>query len=403
MTPMFVRKKKNKSGSVSVQIIDKSDGYRVFQTIGASENQDKINLLVQKAQHIIQTCGGKQGELFSFQTAEEAAVKRFLGQLSNQQVRVVGPEIIFGTLFDRLGFGSIPEELFRHIVIARLAHPVSKLKPVDYLYRYQGVTVEADSIYRFLDRLNDTHKDAVERLAFEYSRGVLEHISVVFYDMTTLYFEAEDEDDLRKIGFSKDGKFQHPQIMLGLLVGEQGYPIGYDIFEGNVFEGHTLLPTLDKIRRKYGIGQPVVVADAGLLSRDNLKLLAAEGYSFILGARIKNESDASKTKILERAKRIKDQQGFDLQRVDGSRLIVTYSEQRRKKDAYGRDRGLVRLRQKIKSGTLSKEHINNRGYNKFLTLKGRIDVSIDEVKVNQDSLWDGLKGYITNTGLNLEC
>ena len=400
---MFVRKKKNKSGSVSVQIIDKSDGYRVFQTIGASENQDKINLLVQKAQHIIQTCGGKQGELFSFQTAEEAAVKRFLGQLSNQQVRVVGPEIIFGTLFDRLGFGSIPEELFRHIVIARLAHPVSKLKTVDYLYRYQGVTVEADSIYRFLDRLNDTHKDAVERLAFEYSRGVLEHISVVFYDMTTLYFEAEDEDDLRKIGFSKDGKFQHPQIMLGLLVGEQGYPIGYDIFEGNVFEGHTLLPTLDKIRRKYGIGQPVVVADAGLLSRDNLKLLAAEGYSFILGARIKNESDASKTKILERAKRIKDQQGFDLQRVDGSRLIVTYSEQRRKKDAYGRDRGLVRLRQKIKSGTLSKEHINNRGYNKFLTLKGRIDVSIDEVKVNQDSLWDGLKGYITNTGLNLEC
>jgi len=297
---MFVRKKKNKSGSVSVQIIDKSDGYRVFQTIGASENQDKINLLVQKAQHIIQTCGGKQGELFSFQTAEEAAVKRFLGQLSNQQVRVVGPEIIFGTLFDRLGFGSIPEELFRHIVIARLAHPVSKLKTVDYLYRYQGVTVEADSIYRFLDRLNDTHKDAVERLAFEYSRGVLEHISVVFYDMTTLYFEAEDEDDLRKIGFSKDGKFQHPQIMLGLLVGEQGYPIGYDIFEGNVFEGHTLLPTLDKIRRKYGIGQPVVVADAGLLSRDNLKLLAAEGYSFILGARIKNESDASKTKILER-------------------------------------------------------------------------------------------------------
>ncbi|MEI8013146.1 MAG: hypothetical protein WCI27_11835 [Candidatus Omnitrophota bacterium] len=144
---MFVRQKKNKSGSVSVQIIDKSDGYRVFQTVGAAKDQDKINLLVQKARHIIQTCGGKQSELFSFQTAEEAAVKRFLGQLSNQQVRVVGPELIFGALFDRLGFGSIPEALFRHIVIARLAHPVSKLKTVDYLYRYQGVTVDADSIY----------------------------------------------------------------------------------------------------------------------------------------------------------------------------------------------------------------------------------------------------------------
>ena len=399
---MFVRRKKNKSGTVSVQIIDKSDGYRVFQTVGAAEEPDKIDFLVQKARHIIRTCDGKQGELFSFQTSEEAAINRFLGQLSNEQVRVIGPELIFGTLFDRLGFGSIPEELFRHIVIARLAHPVSKLKTVDYLYRYQGVTVEVDSIYRFLDRLNDTYKDAVERLAFEYSRSVLGNISVVFYDMTTLYFEAEDEDDLRKIGFSKDGKFQHPQIMLGLFVGEHGYPIGYDIFEGNVFEGHTLLPTLEKIRQKYGLGRPVVVADAGLLSRDNLKLLAAEGYSFILGARIKNESDISKTKILEHAKRINDQQGFDLQRADGNRLIVTYSEQRRKKDAYGRERGLVRLRQKIKSGTLSKEHINNRGYNKFLTLQGSIEVSIDEIKVKKDCLWDGLKGYITNTDLSIE-
>lgn len=399
---MFVRKKRNKSGSVSVQIVDKSDGYRVVETVGSSKNRDKIDFFFRKAQHAIRTCGGKQSELFSFKTPEESVVRRFLGELSNEQIRVVGPELVFGTLFDRLGFGTIPEALFRHIVIARLAHPVSKVKTVDYLYRYQGISVEVNGIYRFLDKLNDVYKDAVERLAFEYSRGVLGHISVVFYDMTTLYFEAEDEDDLRKIGFSKDGKFQHPQIMLGLLVGEHGYPIGYDIFEGNVFEGHTLLPTLDKIRKKYGLGRPVVVADAGLLSRENLKLLAAEGYSFILGARIKNESDAGKEKILEQAKRIKDQQGFDLQRADGSRLIVTYSDQRRKKDAYGRERGLVRLRQKIKSGTLSKEHINNRGYNKFLTLKGSIEVSIDEVKVKRDSLWDGLKGYITNTDLSVE-
>ncbi len=190
--------------------------------------------------------------------------------------------------------------------------------------------------------------------------------------------------------------------MLGLLVGEKGYPIGYDIFEGNVFEGHTLLPTLEKIRQKYGLGRPVVVADAGLLSRNNLRLLTAEGYSFILGARIKNESDLSKGEILERARQIKDQEGFDLQKVDGSRLIVTYSEQRRKKDAYSRDRGLTRLRQRIKSGALTKEHINNRGYNKFLTLKGSVEISIDETKIKQDSLWDGLKGYITNTALSVD-
>lgn len=399
---MFVRKKRNKSGTVSVQIIDKTRGYRVVKTIGSSKIEDEIDLLVQKARYTIRTSGGRQDELFSFKTPEEGVVRHFLGQLSNEQVRVIGPELIFGTLFDRLGFGAIAEPLFRHIVIARLAHPVSKVKTVDYLHRYQGITTEISSIYRFLDKLKDSYKEAVERLAFEYSQGVLGQISVVFYDMTTLYFEAEDEDDLRKIGFSKDGKFQHPQIMLGLLVGERGYPIGYDIFAGNVFEGHTLLPTLEKIRHKYGLGRPVVVADAGLLSRNNLKLLATEGYSFILGARIKNESDVSKQKILEQARRIKDQEGFDLQKADSSRLIVTYSKQRRKKDAYGRERGLARLRQRIKSGILTKKHINNRGYNKFLALKGNVEISIDETKVRQDSLWDGLKGYITNTDLSVE-
>jgi hypothetical protein len=399
---MFVRKKQNKSGAISVQIVDKTNGYRVVKTVGSSKIKAEIDLLVQKARHAIRTSGGKQDELFSFKTPEEAVVRHFLVRLSNEQIRVVGPELIFGTLFDRLGFGAIAEPLFRHIVIARLAHPVSKVKTVDYLYRYQGIAVEISSIYRFLDKLKDIYKDAVERLAYEYSQGVLGQISVVFYDMTTLYFEAEDEDDLRKIGFSKDGKFQHPQIMLGLLVGEKGYPIGYDIFEGNVFEGHTLLPTLEKIRQKYGLGRPVVVADAGLLSRNNLKLLAAEGYSFILGARIKNESDVNKGKILEQARRINDQEGFDLQKTDGNRLIVTYSEQRRKKDAYSRDRGLTRLRQRIKSGALTKGHINNRGYNKFLTLKGNVEISIDETKVKQDSLWDGLKGYITNTDLPVD-
>lgn len=84
--------------------------------------------------------------------------------------------------------------------------------------------------------------------------------------MTTLYFEASDEDDFRRIGFSKDGKFQNPQIMLGLLVGEKGYPIGYELFKGNTFEGHTLIPILEKFQKKFNLDKPIIVADSGLLS-----------------------------------------------------------------------------------------------------------------------------------------
>jgi len=398
---MFIRKKKNKSGTVSVQIIDKSAGYKVVKTIGSSNDGDKISRFVKKARHFIHTNQGNQA-VFSFETKTNRVIKQFLQQLSNGQIRVIGPELILGTLFDRLGFNIIKDSLFRNIVVARLAYPLSKLKTVDYLYRYQGIDVDIDKIYRFLDALNDRYKETVERIAFEYSKNVLGFITIVFYDMTTLYFESEDEDDLRKIGFSKDGKFQNPQIMLGLLVGENGYPIGYDIFEGNTFEGYTLLPVIEKMCQKYGFSKPIVVADAALLSKDNIKRLINEGYQFIIGARIKNESGALKRQILAKAKDMAGQEGFDITRPDGTRLIVTYSERRYKKDSYNRDRGLFKLRQRIKSGRLTKDSINNRGYNKFLTLSGNIEVTIDEEKIKEDSLWDGLKGFITNTALPIE-
>ncbi len=397
---MFVRKKRNKSGSVSIQIINKADGYKVAKTVGCAKTPERIQQLVNKARHIIRTCDGKQGEFFLFENKEKSIIENFLKDLSNAQIHTVGPEIIFGTLFDRIGFNIVKEDLFRDIVVTRLVYPTSKLKTVDYLYRYRGLHIKPDTIYRFLDRLCDKYKETVEQCAFEYTKRTLKNIGVVFYDMTTLYFEAADEDDLRKIGFSKDGKFQNPQIMLGLLVGEHGYPIGYDIFEGNVFEGHTLLPILEKFRSKYNFGNPTIVADAALLSKKNMAHLTEEKYSFIIGARIKNETGQIKEKILQQARGIKEHQSFVIKKSDGTRLIITYSSKRQRKDSYNRKRGLVKLGQRIKSGKLTKESINNRGYNKFLTLKGKIEVEIDEEKINEDSLWDGLKGYVTNTKLS---
>jgi len=394
---MFVRKKVNKSGSVSIQIVDKSNGYKILKTVGTSDDQLQIKHLVGQAEQIIRTCAGQQKELFK--SNDEVVIENFLRELSNGQIRTVGPELIFGSLFDKIGFGVIKDELFRHLVVTRLVYPTSKLKTVDYLYRYQGVVVEVDTIYRFLDKLNDRYKTQVEQIAFEYTKRTLKDILVVFYDMTTLYFESEDEDDLRKVGFSKDGKFRNPQIMLGLLVGQEGYPIGYDIFEGNVFEGKTLLPTLEKIKRKFGFGNPVVVADAAMLSKQNMNELRENGYQFIIGGRIKNESAATKREIIEKVETIKNQEIISFKRQDGSRLIVSYSSSRHKKDKYNRERGLKKLRQGIKSGKLKKKHINNRGYNKFLKLTGIVEVEIDEAKVEADSFWDGLKGYVTNTEL----
>jgi len=287
------------------------------------------------------------------------------------------------------------------LVIARLAYPGSKLKTIDYLKRYQGVSTSVYTLYRFLDKLHDRHQEEVEQITFNHTKKILkDRISVVFYDLTTLYFEDEDEDDLRKIGFSKDGKFRHPQIKLGLLVATNGYPIGYNIFEGNTFEGHTLIPAIKQLQKKFNLKKPLVVADSALLNKDNLKELTTQGYRYIIGGRIKNESSAIKKQILQL--KLVDQESAVINKEDNLRLIVSYSSKRAKKDAHNRQKGLKRLEANLLSGKLGKKHINNRGYNKYLKLKGKIAIEIDYDKFKADEDWDGLKGYVTNSNLRPE-
>lgn len=395
---MFIRKKHNRSGSISVQIIDKSHGYRVLKTIGSSRDPDDIERLVELGKVFI-TRQSNQYSLFPHDEHDNAVVLDFVRRLQNASIRTIGPELIFGRLFDEIGFDAIPERLFRDIVITRLVNPGSKLKTVDYLYRYQGKTVSPDSIYLFLDRLNDNYSRQAQEIAYRHSRKILKQISVVFYDVTSLYFEAEDEDDLRKIGFSKDGKFQNPQIMLGLLVGENGYPIGYDIFEGNTFEGNTLLPILQRIQKQYNFGKPVVVADAAMLSHKNLDALEQGKFPFIVAARIHNETVAMQQEIIHQCSGLPNGQSVVIEQNNGHRLIVTYSDKRARKDKYNRERGLQRLTKRVACGQLTKEHLNNRGYNKFLKMTGKVKVEIDHEKVEQSICWDGLKGYLTNTDL----
>jgi len=394
---MFVREKRNKSGSVSIQIIDKSRGdYRVVKTVGSSTDPEEINKLKQEAYRIIPALIGQTRIEFRSESTEGFIDK--LKKVKTSQVQVIGPEKVFGKIFDEIGFDKIPSALFRHLVITRLISPGSKLKTVDYLERYKGISIDISKVYRFLDTLHKGLKEEVEQIAFEYTRTVLGgKISVVFYDMTTLYFESSDEDDLRITGFSKDGKSQNPQILLGLLVGLHGYPIGYNIFEGNKYEGHTLISVLEYFRKRFNLTKPIVIADAGLLSKRNIKELISKQYGFILGARIKNESEKIKEQILSLT--LKEGECSMIRMPDNLRLVVCYSEKRAKKDLQNRERGLKRLEKNLRKGKLTKSHINNRGYNKYLKLEGNVKIEINYEKFEADKKWDGLKGYLTNTDL----
>ena len=155
------------------------------------------------------------------------------------------------------------------------------------------------------------------------------------------------------------------------------------------------------MHEKYGFEKPTVIADSGLLSERNIKELKEAGYSFIIGARIKNVSDKLTKGILQLAQCLKDGESGELQSDYGERLIINYSQNRAKRDYYNRTKGIARLEKDFKTGKITKSSINSRGYNKLLKLEGKdeIKVSIDIAKIKEAEQWDGLKGYITNSTL----
>lgn len=394
---MFVRKKKNPSGVVSVQIIDKSTRkYKMIKTIGSSSDPIKIARLFREGEAWIKSRIGQAEIDF---TDEIQITRQILDSI--EQIKVQGTEMLLGKIFDEIGFDAIPDTLFRQLVIARLSFPVSKLKTADFLSKYQFFSIDVQQVYRYLDKLHRKQKEQVQEISFAHSKRVLGgEVSIVFYDVTTLYFEIDNEDELRKTGFSKEGKHQNPQIVLGLLVSIDGYPLAYEVFEGNKFEGHTMLPVVDAFKARYKLDKLVIIADSGLLSKDNINNLMEKGYGFILGARIKSETDVIKEKIT--ALRLDNGESTIIEKENGLKLIVSYSDKRASKDKQDREKGLQKLEKKIKTGKLTKASINNRGYNKYLKLDGQITVSIDMDKFNGDSKWDGLKGYLTNTNLTKE-
>jgi len=396
---MFARKKPNKSGVVSIQIIEKRSGKStLIKTVGSSSDPKQIGELFEKAKRLIQELKGQISLQFDRHREEQLVDLFFTGI---RELSLVGPELLLGKLFDEIGFNAIKDELFRHLVLTRLCYPVSKLKTVDYLFKHKGLSIDVEAVYRYLDKLNNKQKQQVQQISYQHTLQVLHHeMSLVFYDVTTLYFEIEQEDELRKTGFSKEGKHQQPQIVLGLLVSTGGYPLAYEIFEGNTFEGHTMLPVIEAFKTKYKLKALVVIADAGLMSTDNIADLQTKNYQYIIGARIKNEKHSIQKQIL--SAHLKNGESIVIVKDEHSKIIISYSDARAKKDAANRKRGLEKLEKNLAKGKLTKQHINNRGYNKYLKLEGNIVISIDKQKYQDDAKWDGLKGYATNTKLTTD-
>ena len=425
---MFVRvKTRPNTEKKAVQIIksvrekDKVN-QKVVYTVGYAFDDEKIEQLRDLGEYIkVQLQKKDRASLFDSEyLAKEAIKARKKKETQNKEGNLIvdirrlrektrlirGIHQVYGRVFKQLGFDKIltkrhtaASKLLFHTVMARLACPLSKRASVNMLAQDFGVTINLDKVYRMMDRLDEKVIQKVQNMAYQSTRTLLGNkINVLFYDCTTLYFESFSPDDLKQNGYSKDGKFNQPQVLLALLITTSGLPIGYEVFPGATFEGHTLRPILEKIKSKYDLEKVIFVADSGLLSKDNREFLEQSNFHYILGARVKNLSKSLKKSVLDSISKYDPQNEETLTEIDhsGQRLIVRYSPKRARKDKHDREKAIENLKKVLAKKKRPKAFLNNYGYKKYIEIEGETIVKINEEKVQKAAQWDGVCGVITN-------
>jgi hypothetical protein len=194
---------------------------------------------------------------------------------------------VLASAYDRLGFDAVGDEVFRSLVLARIVEPTSKADTIRVLDEIGVPAPALRTIFRALARcVERDYRGQLATACLAHSASTAAgRLSLVLYDCTTLHFETDEEDTLRRVGMSKERRVD-PQIQVGLLVDPAGFPLEVHCFEGNKAETTTLIPVLEAFQQRHGVAGMVVVADAGMLSAANLNALEDAGFSFIVGSRI---------------------------------------------------------------------------------------------------------------------
>jgi len=428
---MFIRVKTSpNSRGKSVQIVQSiRKGERVTQKIirhvGMAYDEDELKKLKLLAESIrMKLEAGAQQFLFKPEEIVKLGESKkqykdsdYIVNVKNlveEQRLISGIHDVYGKLFSNLGYHKViarpsrnkmAVRIFTDIVLARIANPVSKMASIDRLEEDFGVTIDLDKAYRMMDKLDTAALERLKKTTYQNSLNLLgSKIEVIFYDATTIYFESFSEDELKRNGFSKDHKHNQPQILLALMVTSDGLPVDYEIFSGDTYEGHTLIPALTKIRKRYHIDKIVFVADSAMLSQENIAELEEEGLEYIVGARLKKVKNKLKDKILDHNNYKEITPGYQIAHFsDGNReIVVSYSSKRALKDASDRKKAIAKLKKKLEKSRSPKQHLSNSGYRKYLKIEGRSTILLDEEKIASESLWDGLHGVVTNAKLSGE-
>jgi transposase len=323
-----------------------------------------------------------------------------------EQKRVTeGVGEVCSVIYGELGFEKIlnsrQDKLLKDLVFARIGAPCSKRKLSTLLELKFDKDYELDRIYRMMDKLVPKI-ELVKLRVFEATKTLLpEPINLMLFDVTTLYFESEDTDDLRAFGYSKDCKFNNTQLVLALATNTDGLPIGYELFKGNTAEVSTLLFSLEKWKQNLSIKDVCFVGDRAMFSEANLDLMDKHGYKYVVAAKMRNMKSVITKEILNEANYKSAEFGSEVGLIaefkyQNRRLISGYKHSRSMRDAKIRQRILDKIEKSLSKDKKTLQLPSNRGVRKYTTSLARSQVILDQAKVDADKAWDGIHGVITN-------
>lgn len=438
---MFVRKKKTPlSEKTAIQLVKSvrvknKVRQKIIRHFGYAHNEEEIKALTNLAlQYKLKEEAKNQPTLFDKGTLMDRVVNASKKEDTDKSLPVnlkdiieekrikVGIHQVYGNLFEQIGFQKVIEKPYRRkssvrvmrdIVMSRIDQPESKLATTETLNESYGIKVNVNSVYRMMDLLDKAAIERIKQISYQNSVDLLGgEIDVIFYDCTTLYFESFIEDELKQNGYSKDNKFNQGQVILALMVTTQGLPIGYELFPGSTFEGHTLSHALDRLHDKYKVGKVIFTSDSALVSKENIKLLQERNQPYIVGARIKNMNKKITSMILDPSQyhplyeqpSEKEQENITYQELwldatkglPPQRLIVSYSPKRAAKDSHDRQKAIDQLTKRLKKSSNPKSLLSNYGYKKYISIEGKATIKIKEDKIKEAEKWDGLHGILTN-------
>lgn len=373
-----IRTTKTKSGKIAVQVINYAKRkVNILKHIGSATNEEEIKGLRKKAESWISLEINKRG-LFGTGKDPYFSNYRYLGFTYFYAYEFLEK------IYHKFNFQNHTTILFKDLVIARILEPKSKRDSLEFLQTFLNKVHSENILYKMITKYNKDTKDNLEKEIVKIAKKDFGFdFSFVLYDVTTLYFESFKSDDFKKPGFSKDHKHNQPQIVIGLMVSENGFPLSYEVFKGNTFEGSTFLPCILDFKKRHSIKQLTVVADSAMISKQNLDKLIESGLNYIIASRLANLKGS-----------LIDQIDKEIKRIDGSsvridNIVVDYSNKRYKKDKTELDKQIQKAKLNLDSQT---EKISNIKYLK----NDKVSRYLNQELIDKNTKLLGLKGYVTN-------